>query len=479
MLVTPKGARGQDSEPVSAPAAATVPEGSDRTDDASAQLAKQAAEMASMKAEFERQLAEERSARQAAEANTNAAITAAVAAELQKAPKVSGLDGLTLSGFIQADMYAKQSSEDQLNTSSGAPLNDDRFSIRRMRLRTSIERRYLAAIAELDANTTNGSQVRPMNVEVTAKIPGEKVPYIAATVGIFKIPYGYEIGQSDYLRLFAERSNLERAMFPGEYDLGARVAGGWRFVRYALAVQNGEPLGESTFPARDANAAKDVVGRVGVTSPLGGGVDVQGGFSALAGRGLHKGTPPTKPTVTWQDRNENGRIDANELIASPGSSGLPSLGFPRYAVGADLLLNLTTPWLGTTTLYGEITWAKNLDRAMLIADPYGPLGRDLREMGYYVAVVQDFGRYVQGGVRYDFYDPDRDSTDRVAATVLLSSQAISTVALALAARLRLGGLTNRVLVQYDINRNHAGRDASGLPTNLANNVFTLRAEAVF
>jgi hypothetical protein len=143
------------------------------------------------------------------------------------------------------------------------------------------------------------------------------------------------------------------------------------------------------------------------------------------------------------------------------------------------LLNLQTPWLGTTTLYGEITWAKNLDRAMLIADPYGPLGRDLREMGYYVAVVQDFGRYVQAGVRYDWYDPDRDSTERVAATVLLSSQAVSTVALALAARLRLGGLTNRVLVQYDINRNHAGRDASGLPTNLANNVFTLRAEAVF
>jgi len=337
----------------------------------------------------------------------------------------------------------------------------------------------LAAILELDTNTVNGPQARPMTTEVTVKLPGETVPYVAATVGIFKIPYGFEIGQADYDRLFAERSNLERAMFPGEFDLGARVAGGWKYIRYALAVQNGEPLGESTFPGRDANGAKDVVGRLGATAALGGGALAQGGFSGLVGKGLHKGTPPTKSTLTWQDVNENGRIDSNELVVSPGMSGLPSRNFSRSALGADFLVSLRTSLLGKTTAYGEITWATNLDRAYLIADPYGPLGRDMREMGYYVALVQDFGRYLQAGVRYDRYDPDRDSTDRVSATVVLSSQAVSTAALALAARWKVGGLTNRLLLQYDVNRNHNGRDAAGLPTNLANNAFTLRAEAVF
>jgi hypothetical protein len=148
-------------------------------------------------------------------------------------------------------------------------------------------------------------------------------------------------------------------------------------------------------------------------------------------------------------------------------------------LGMDLLLSLQTSWLGTTTVYGEITWAKNLDRALVIADPYGPLGRDLREMGYYIAFVQDFGRFLQAGVRYDWYDPDRDSTDRQSATMLLSSQAVSTFALAAAVRLRLGGLAGRLLFQYDVNRNHAGRDINGLPTSLASNVLTLRAEAVF
>jgi hypothetical protein len=126
-----------------------------------------------------------------------------------------------------------------------------------------------------------------------------------------------------------------------------------------------------------------------------------------------------------------------------------------------------------------MTWAKNLDRALLVADPFGPLGRDLRERGYYLALVQDLGKYLQAGVRYDYYDPDQDSTDRVSAVVLLSSQAVSTFGMGVAARMRIGGLTNRLLLQYDVNRNHSGRDQAGLPTNLASNAFTLRAEAVF
>jgi hypothetical protein len=486
MLTAPCLALGQDSQPAQASNASSPPaeatseatEG-DRTSALEAQVARQQADLAALRADMERLLSEEREARQAAQARATNEAKASAEAALQKSPKVAGSDGLTLAGFIQADMYVKQTSEDQLNTSSGAPLNDNRFSIRRLRLRASTDQRYLAAIAEIDTNTTNGPQARPMNVEVTAKLPGDQVPYIAGTVGIFKIPFGFEIGQADYDRLFAERSNMERALFPGEYDLGARISGGWRFVRYALAVQNGEPLGESTFPARDPNAAKDVVGRLGIVSPLGGGVNIQAGFSALAGKGLHKGTGPTKPTVTWSDRNENGRMDPNELLVSPGSSGLPSLNFSRNALGADILVSARTSNFGNTTAYAEMTWAKNLDRALLVADPFGPLGRDLRERGYYLALVQDLGKYLQAGVRYDYYDPDQDSTDRVSAVVLLSSQAVSTFGMGVAARMRIGGLTNRLLLQYDVNRNHSGRDQAGLPTNLASNAFTLRAEAVF
>ncbi|MGD0837094.1 MAG: hypothetical protein ABSB49_10685 [Polyangia bacterium] len=464
--------------PASETGVATSP-APDRTAELLEQLARQQEEIAALRKAMDEGFAAEAEARKRVEASAAENAKAVVEAAAQRAPKVAGIEGLTLSGFTQADLYLQQSSEDQLDPSTGKPLNNDRFSIRRARLRASIYREYLGAVMEIDANTINGAQVRPMDMEATVQVPGPEAPYVSATVGIFKIPYGFEIGQKDYERLFAERSNLEQALFPGEYDLGARVAGGWRFIRYALAVQNGQPAGESTFPYLDPNAGKDVVGRLGMASSLGENVYVQGGFSGLTGTGFHAGTPPTKPTVTYQDRNEDGALDPGDLIVSPGTAGTPSRTFSRYALGADLLLSAKTSPLGQTTVYGEITWAKNLDRAKLLADPYGPLGRNMRERGYYLALVQDLGRYLQAGVRYDYYDPDLDSTDRVSAVVLLSSQAMSTLALAAAVRWTIGGLTNRLLIEYDVNRNHAGISQAGLPTNLADNLFTMRAETVF
>jgi hypothetical protein len=47
-----------------------------------------------------------------------------------------------------------------------------------------------------------------------------------------------------------------RALFPGEYDVGARLAGRWGFVGYALAVQNGEPAGEKPYALRDPDQGR-------------------------------------------------------------------------------------------------------------------------------------------------------------------------------------------------------------------------------
>jgi hypothetical protein len=133
------------------------------------------------------------------------------------------------------------------------------------------------------------------------------------------------------------------------------------------------------------------------------------------------------------------------------------------------------PHLGETLLYGEVIWAKNLDRGVLVADPLGPLGRDMREFGFYLALVQDLGSHVQIGVRYDSYDPDRDATDSQGAQLVPSSQTYQTVALALALRSGPG----RLVFEYDINRNHLGRTSTGVPTSLADNAFTLRSEVKF
>ncbi len=409
-----------------------------------------------------------------------AAAAAKAAAEAPPSVRAARL-GLGLTGYVQADLAFRQSSEDQINGATGNPLNEDRFMIRRARLRATLDRTYVAGLLELDGNTVNGPTARIAGAEASLRLPGPDgdrgVPLLMATIGLFKIPFGWEVIESDRDRLFLERSTTERALFPGEYDVGARLQGGWRFLRYSVAAQNGEPVGERSFPLRDPNHQKDWVGRLGVDA-ADGPVQVVAGFSGLYGTGLHKGTPATKPTFQWNDSNEDGAIDPTELRPVPGRAAQPSINFPRHGLGGDLRIVVTTPRLGRTTAYGELYYARDLDRAILPADPTGAIGavgRSYRELGWYVAIMQDLGEHLTVGARYDYYDPDRDARDSQVGMVVPSSASYST--LALVGALRAPG--GRLIVEYDINRNHLGRTVSGVPTNLKDNVFAIRGEASF
>ena len=411
------------------------------------------------------------------EAVTNNMGVATRRAETVTPPVTAKAPGIVLSGFLHADYGVRQSSQDQLNTSS-APLNEDRFNIRRARLRAVLEGEYTSGAIEFDGNTNRGATARILGAEASLRLPGETShdpPLVMATIGAFKIPFGFEVLQSDRDRLFLERSTAERALFPGEYDLGARLQGGWRFLRYALAVMNGEPAGESSgFPGRDPNHQKDVMGRVGVDLGVVQRLWLAAGVSALTGTGFHPGTPATKQTILWQDRNQDGMFQSNEVSASPGVSATPSSNFKRQAVGADLRLGARLLPIGETVGYAEGYLAKNLDRAILPADPKS-VGRDITETGIYLALTQQLGEHAMVGFRYDYYNPDRDSTDTQVAIIIPQSFIYQTFAFTAA----LTSPSGRLIAEYDVNRNHLCRDATGLPTNLKDNTFFVRGEAKF
>ena len=385
---------------------------------------------------------------------------------------------MSLNGFLQADVAIRQSAQDQLNT-AGAPLNSDRFNIKRARIRAALDREYITGAVEFDGNTTNGPTARVLDAEASLRWPARsagELPIIMATIGAFKIPFGFEVGQSDRDRLFLERSTAERAFFPGEYDLGARLQGGWHALRYQFAVMNGEPAGESTgFPGRDPNHQKDFVGRIGIEAPLVERLIVSAGVSALSGTGFHPGTPATKPTIQWQDRNQDGIFQPTEVTETPGKAATPSANFTRQAVGFDLRLVGRLLSLGETTAYGELYLAKNLDRAILPADPKGIAGRDLNELGGYFGITQEICRHGIVGFRYDYYNPDRDSTDTQLGFVVPQTFMYQTFAFTAALQAAAG----RLIVEYDINTNHQGRDANGLPANLKDNAVSLRGEVKF
>jgi hypothetical protein len=416
------------------------------------------------------QLAAEKAAREGAMAD--------LAKAAAKTPLVATRwDGITLSGFAQIDFMLNQASIDQLDNSTQVPLNQDRFFVRRARLKMSLDYGRVIGALELDTNTINGPQVRPMNVEagfsLAERARGATSPAIVSA-GIFKIPFGQEIVEADTDRLFMERSTAERALFPGEYDIGARITGSWRAFNYSVAMMNGEPIGEKSFPYRDPNGAKDIVGRVGIDTML-GTARLVAGASALDGNGFHAGTPATKDQIVWRDLNEDGVVELPEIQNIPGQPASPSGSFSRFALGADLRFVLPIANLGDLEARGEVYVAKNLDRGLVIADPIAS-ARDIRELGYYAQVLQGFPHGLQAGVRYDRYDPDSDITDVQSGNVVPSTQVLQSWSLAGALRI---GNNGRLMVEYDINRNHLGRGPEGVPTNLKDNALLIRTEVRF
>jgi len=441
----------------------------------------QAAAVEAARDEADKRMAADRNERQAEVLRLQKALDGAAAREdarEKNAPPAvkAGMAGVSLYSYVQADYQVRQSSEDQLDPVSGQPLNQDRFLIRRARLGVTLDRQFGEGRLEIDGNTVNGPQLRLFEVEASAKWPGRgdgAPPVVMGTIGLFRIPFGREVPQDDRRRFFTERSTAARALFPGEADLGARVGGGWHFVRYVLALMNGQPLGGNGFTGLDPNHQKDIVGRLGVEQSR-GRIDFAGGVSGLRGTGFHPGPTATKPALVWNNSNENTTVETDEIKGSPGVAAGASSNYTRFALGADLALSARLPYQLKTSLEAEFFLANDLDRGVFPADPKGTLARSMRELGYYLALVQEFGRW-RLGVRYDYYNPDQDSNKNARGTPVPTDVSYSTIAVAAACVASWG----RLIVEYDRNQNHLGIDTSGMPANLGDNAFLVRGEVSF
>jgi hypothetical protein len=388
-------------------------------------------------------------------------------------PWVLPPDGISFGAYLQSQYTSSQSSQDQL-LQGGALINKNRFLIRRARVSLIGDWEYAAIAVEIDANTNSGPQVDLRKAEASLQYRPDrsKPPIVMATVGQFDTPFGYELVESPRTRWFMERSQASLAFWPGEPDLGVRLAGALGFFRWTIAAVNGEPLGEATpYVLQDPNSAKDVIFRFGADSAPRSDFQIAGGVSALRGTGFHPGTDATKSGVQWQDANDNGLIDSSELQPIPAQNATPSQNFQRWAVGADLRLNYR--WaLGVAKAYGEFTLASNMDRGLYVADPIVST-LDQRELGYVVGVTQEILGYGVVGLRYDYYDPNSNAFDNRLGRLIPSSSAIKTwsplVGLVLPDRARL-------LFQYDVVHNNLARNTVGVPTNFPANAWTVRLQ---
>jgi hypothetical protein len=125
-------------------------------------------------------------------------------------------------------------------------------------------------------------------------------------------------------------------------------------------------------------------------------------------------------------------------------------------------------------LRAELVRAKNLARGTFAADPIAA-SRDLRELGWYVGATQELTRWAMIGVRYDLFDPDADSQERRPFAIVPKDSSLATWSFLAMARWKKA----RLVAEYDRRTNHLGRDASGAPTNLADDSLTFRAVVGF
>ena len=374
---------------------------------------------------------------------------------------------------MQAQYEQHQASSDQVSQ-TGSDLNQDRFLVRRGRLRFDAAWQWCELAFEIDGNTQSTPTVGPKRINASLVWRGHPwdgrleprspraygVPLARFTLGLTGIPFGFELADSPKDRVFLERSTASRpsAFFPGEQDLGALLTGGVGFFRYSVAAMNGDPLGDSSSnPVGAPTHAKDIIARLGFDQRARGRVE------ALRDHGRRLGplrrpefharsTDATKPTVQWTDQNQNGVIDPGEIVGVPGMAATPSQTFSHWGVTVDLGGRAASARRSAWgMLYGELTRrARNLDRGLFVADPITS-GVDVREVGRpHRGNVQEVMRYGLVGFRFDYYDPNADFFDKTGGKLVPSSQAIKTFSPLIGAQIPDRA---RLLFQYDVVRN--------------------------
>ena len=281
------------------------------------------------------------------------------------------------------------------------------------------------------------------------------------TIGLFKIPFGFEVVQSDRDRLFMERSTAERALFPGEFDVG-RASLGWVALR-ALRDRRAERRAggrEGTWPGRDPTPPRTSPGASGSRRRSATRFWIAAGVLGALRQGISPRNTDHQDHRPMERRQpERRRRVPGEIRAVPGMAATPSRNFIRFGYGADLRLGLDGAGPRHDRALRRALRRPGPGSRHPPADPYGSLvARPARARRLRRADAGSRPALRRRAFATTIYDPDRDSADpaRPLVPTSFSYQTLSVVGAALLGPVRL-------TAEYDRNVNHNGRDSAGNP----------------
>lgn len=316
------------------------------------------------------------------------------------------LHGVRFSGYLQPQLVLQTfnaaaspnlaagglppgvSSNDVIARPDGTTTNPDFFRLRRVRFKAEFEpSKHAAFVFEIDPTSAGGPSggigTVARNVEADGVVHWGGGVVTRFGMGIFKIPYGWEVLQSDADRPFIERSWWEQNVTPGEFDTGmkAYTTAFEKRMAVQVAVVNGQTQGEKNFAVLpDLNKGKDVVGR------------------------FYWDFGPFDAGVSG-DYGQGQVVDAAALVFK---------NYRRWALNVEAALHHRFTSIGETRVFGEFNLGSNMDRGVVYAFALPGLPADVvhgsvtdrSELGWFVRGEQDITRWFTLAVRFDSYSPD-------------------------------------------------------------------------
>lgn len=343
------------------------------------------------------------------------------------------LKRLKISGYIQAQWQkARQEGIESYAGGNFPSTADNRFSLRRGRVKFAYEWDYSQAVLQIDV-TEKGVSIK----DAYASFTDPWINYFTATAGVFNRPFGYEIVYSSSLRESPERARFTQTLFPGERDLGVKVliqppkSSRFNFLSLEGGIFNG--IGPA---AVDFDSYKDFIGRLAITrNTINEKIRYGLGISYYRG-GWRQGTDDnySMDEVSLTD----GRVLKAFHVDSTSSEAGDRL--KREYLGADVQLAFDFPF-GITQIRSEYVFGTqpgtyktsvsptsqplgdpfyittaisdgegNITGYNTVAGKQGNMDAYLRKFnGFYLYFIQNIGRTKhQFVLKYDWYDPNTD-----------------------------------------------------------------------